>query len=653
MASWFERNRAFVSSAAIAAACIALVILGLIIGALQPLELLLYDAALRMRPAHPVDGRVVVITETEQDLQRYGHPLPDRVLAQAIADLSDNGARAIGVDKYRDLPVPPGGDELASSLARHGQVVWIMKAATSKEAGVLAPVSLRGTLRSGFNDVVTDPGGVVRRGLIYLEDRNGETLYSFSLLLAATYLGRGDPMLGRARERDDWVRVGDTTVPALEPDDGGYVGTDMAGYQYLLDYQGMPAPFAQFTLGELLDHRIDRAALQGRIVLLGSSAESLGDFAQSPFGTREGVAARLSGVELQAHETSQLLRFALGESRPVAVWSKSWAFAAIAAWGVGGALLAWWATDFIALAVFSGLGVFLSLAAAIAAISLGLWIPMVAPLFSFLLCGATAAGQRAMLEHTLRNRLMRIFSTHVSKDIADALWRERETLLEQGRLRSQEITATVLFTDIRGFTPVSEQLGVTKLFGWLNEYMDAMSALVSQHRGIVKQYMGDGIMAIFGAPVVHSTREDIAQDVVNAVRCALAMGVELDRMNAGLGQRGLPPISIRAGINTGKVMSGSLGGADRLEYTLIGDTVNTASRLESFSGNENIVASSCRILISESAHELIGDAFRTKFVGEVPLKGKAERFRAYQVLGPAGDQGRADAFRAEETGSAG
>ena len=234
-------RRVFATAAAITALCIVLVIAGRIVGLLQPLELLLYDAALRVRPPHPVDERVVVVTETEQDLRRYGHPLPDRVLAQAIARLAEAEARTIGIDKYRDVPVPPGGDELGSALGRHRQVIWIMKASTSKEEGVLPPAPLKGTLRAGFNDVVTDPGGVVRRGIIYLEDRNGDTLYSFPLLLAANYVGRADPMLDRAPEREGWVRVGKTTVPALESHDGGYAGVDAAGYQYLLDYRGMPA----------------------------------------------------------------------------------------------------------------------------------------------------------------------------------------------------------------------------------------------------------------------------------------------------------------------------------------------------------------------------------------------------------------------------
>jgi adenylate cyclase len=394
--------------------------------------------------------------------------------------------------------------------------------------------------------------------------------------------------------------------------------------------------FRRYTLGALLDRRVDPAVLRGRMVLLGSTAESLSDVVNTPFPNGVVRAAQLSGVELQAQAASQLLRLGLGENRPIAVLPGYWVMLLIAAWGLAGALLAWRTPGFGSFAVFAAAGAIACLAVAVAAISFDWWLPSAAPVLSFLLCGGAAAGQRAMTERRLRDGLMRIFSTHVSKEVADALWRERESLLEGKRLRSQQITATLLFTDICGFTPISERLGVENLFGWLNEYMDAMAATISRHGGILKQYIGDGIMAVFGAPVVRSTREEMAQDAVNAVRCALAMGAELERLNAGWAQRGLPPIGIRAGINTGPVMSGSLGGADRLEYTVIGDSVNTASRLESFGGNDAVVASNCRVLISEATHQLIGDAFEVKYIGDVPLKGKAEKFRVFQVMGPAG-----------------
>jgi adenylate cyclase len=483
--------------------------------------------------------------------------------------------------------------------------------------------------------VVADPGGIVRRGLIYLEDGNGDTLYSFPLLLAAAYLGRADPMLDRAPEREAWVRVGKTTVPALESHDGGYAGINSEGYQYLLDFRGMPTAFRQFGLSELLERRIDAATLRGKMVLLGSSAESLGDFPQTPFTPHAGAGAQVSGVELQAQAASQLLRFALGESSPIKVLPKSWELMLVIGLGIVGALLAWRIPGFLPLTALSALVTFGFLAAAATSLSFGWWLPPAGATLSFLLCGAIAAGQRAMAERRQRERIMRIFSTHVSKEIAEALWHERDTLLEKGRLRSQQITATILFTDIRGFTPISERLGAAGLFDWLNEYMDAMSSTVSRQGGIVKQYVGDGIMALFGAPVVHSRQADIAEDAANAVRCALAMGTELESLNARWAKRGLPAVGIRAGINTGPVMSGSMGGTDRLEYVLVGDTVNTASRLESYGDIESIVASNCRVLISQATHDLIGQAFVTRHVGDVRLKGKAEPFSIYQVLGPA------------------
>ena len=622
-------------AAAITLACLALVMACRGFGLLQPLELLLYDATLRLRPTAPVDSRVVLILETEEDLQRFGHPLPDGVLAQLIERLAAARAKVIGIDKYRDLPVPPGTRELAASLARHQQVLWIMKASVDKGEGVLAPEPLRGTPRTGFNDLVADPGGSIRRGLVYLDDSGGNTLYAFSLLLAARYLGRTDPLIGPAPEREDWVRLGDSTVPALESWDGGYAGVDTSGYQYLLDYRGMPATFREFTLSDLIDGRVEAAAIEGKMVLFGASAVSLNDFFNTAFDKGGDAATRMPGVALQAHAASQLLRIALGESRPIGALPGIWGMALIALWAVAGALLASRTRGIVAFAAWSILGALACVALALIATSWGWWIPSAAPALGFLLCGGAVAGQRAITERRQRESLMRIFSTHVASEVADELWQERETLMHQGRLTSKQITASILFTDIRGFTPISEKLPVAELFQWLNEYMDAMAATVAKHGGYVRQYIGDGIMAVFGAPIARTTRDGLAQDASNAVRCALEMGAVLEPLNADWARRGLPPVGIRAGINTGPVMSGSLGGANRLEYAVIGDTVNTASRLESFPGNELVVDATCRVLVSEATRELIGAAFEVRYIGDVPMKGKAAKLPVHQVLGVA------------------
>src|SRR6185503_5245719 len=231
---------------------------------------------------------------------------------------------------------------------------------------------------------------------------------------------------------------------------------------------------------------------------------------------------------------------------------------------------------------------------------------------------------------------MQLFSKHVSKEIASALWEQREQFLEGGRPRPQQLTATVLCVDIRGFTTISERLDPVTLISWLNQYMETMARQVSRHDGIVNKYIGDAIMALFGVPLARKSEAELAQDAVNAVNCALSMERWLRRLNRQSAAQGLPAIAIRAGIHTGPLVAGSLGSTDRMEYTVIGDTVNTAFRLESYDktfATPDAASRAGRILIGEETCRLIGDHFEVQNIGEVELKGKEEVITAYRVIG--------------------
>src|SRR5204862_2785439 len=180
---------------------------------------------------------------------------------------------------------------------------------------------------------------------------------------------------------------------------------------------------------------------------------------------------------------------------------------------------------------------------------------------------------------------------------------QREEFLAGQRPRSQKLTATVLFTDLKGFSTTSENLEPALLLDWLNEYMEAMATAIMSHQGVIEKYIGDGIMAVFGVPLARTVPEEIRQDARNAVRCALAMRTTLLQLNAGWKERGLPVSGMRIGIHTGPLVAGSLGSSDRQEFTVIGDTVNIASRLESFDKDwmdPESPADDCRILISET-----------------------------------------------------
>lgn len=237
-------------------------------------------------------------------------------------------------------------------------------------------------------------------------------------------------------------------------------------------------------------------------------------------------------------------------------------------------------------------------------------------------------GQRAVL--------MQLFSKHVSPQVAEALWEQREQFLEGGRPRSQNLTVTAMFTDLEGFSTISERQDPDVLMKWLNTYMDMVTTTVMEHGGVVDDFFGDGVKINFGVPVPRTTEAGIARDAINAVSCALAMEDKMVRLNESMADQGYQPLRMRVGIYTGWVVAGSLGSADRMKYTTLGDTVNTAARLESYSKEidiPEIQSRPCRILIGESTRRHLGERFRLRAVGDMELKGKTATVTAYCVLG--------------------
>lgn len=609
-------------------------------GSLQGLELMAYDLAFRLRPAVAVDERIVLVTETEADLPRWGYPLSDEVLARILERLTAHGARVIGMDKYRDLPVAPGTERLNASLKNNPDIVWVTKYGGVGAQPIFPPKLLQGSDQVGFNDLIDDPGGIVRRGLLFLDDGQNVS-YSFPLMLALHYLKDAGIGLQPDPVHPEHLRMAGTTVPPFEQNDGGYVAADAAGYQFLLDYAGMPAKFPRFSVTELLEGKVRHEDIKGKIVIVGTTAKSINDYFFTPYSHGMADDQRIYGVELFGYVTSQLLRFARADASPIKVAGDPAEYAWIWLWCLLGAMLglAERAVGKFLLVILLGFsllgGVYY------AAFLLAWWIPLVPSALGFLLSTMSAASYMANQEKRQRAALMRIFSRHVSDDVARTLWEQRDKFLQGNRPRSQSITATVLFSDIRGFTTISEKLPPQLLMDWLNEYLEAMARVVAQHHGVIDKYIGDAVMALFGAPIAHHSAEEIAADAVNAVECALSMERELDRLNPLWQARGLTPIGIRVGIFSGPLVAGSLGGSERMEYTVIGDSVNVASRLESYNKDFTVPAGegrACRILIGAPTLQLLGKRYRTEPVGEVALKGKDKVVSVHQLIGRL-DQG--------------
>ena len=220
----------------------------------------------------------------------------------------------------------------------------------------------------------------------------------------------------------------------------------------------------------------------------------------------------------------------------------------------------------------------------------------------------------------------------MAPEVAEVLWQQREQFLDGGRPRSQKQIVTVMFTDLQGFTSVSEQLDPQVLMDWLNTYMDAIARTVMDHGGVVDDYFGDGVKVNFGVPVPRTSEEEIRQDALHAVRCALALEREMARINENMKARGLPNLRMRVGIYTGPVVAGTLGSAERMKYTTLGDTVNTAARLESYDkdlflphfGNSRVHAPALRRPVRD-AEGRRADAQRQRDTRYCPLCARTER----------------------------
>ena len=192
--------------------------------------------------------------------------------------------------------------------------------------------------------------------------------------------------------------------------------------------------------------------------------------------------------------------------------------------------------------------------------------------------------------------------------------------------RFPELDAAILFSDIRSFTSISEKMDAKSVVSMLNEYFTEMVDVVIKEDGVVDKYIGDAIMAVFGAPV---TKPD---DALHAVRAAVGMRKALEALNEKLVKRGMAPIKTGIGIHTGEVVAGNIGSEKRMEYTVIGDAVNLASRLES--ATKELGAP---ILISDDTYELVKDHVEARAVKEITVKGREKPVMTYEILGLTGE----------------
>ncbi len=602
---------------------------------LEFLELTAYDLLIQRHQTKITTSPVTVITLTEKDFrQQKRWEISDALLANIITQLLDYNTRVIGIDAYRDFPVPPGYKKLEELFLNHRNIFVTTKFGHNTQKGFSPPPALKNRNQTGLSDMPFDRDNVVRRGLLYLDD--GKSIYySLAFQLATKYLHQEDNAIIPIWDNNASFHLGLSTLDPFKPSDGGYEDDQIQGFQFLLDFCSPSKNIPRYDLESFQSGNIKIEDFKDKIVLIGTVAESHKDHALTSCGNISENNLPVSGVLLHAAVTDQLLRFAQKNHTPLKTATDNQEILWIFLWTVLGGLisqkhLSLWQQAFV---WTGGLGILFFITDLLFANKT--WLISATPAIAWLLSSILTTTHKASQEKKERSLLMNLFSKHVSPEIAEEIWQNQEQFFSGGRPLPQKTTATVMFTDIQHFTTIAEKLDPETLFNWLDDYLECMTPLVSIHKGVVIRFIGDAIFAAFGVPVPRQSIEEIRQDAINAVCCALEMEERLIILNKKWQQQSLPPIGMRIGLYTGSLATGNIGDRDRMEYTVHGDTVNIAARLESFEKlafKPALFTQPCRILIGEETLQHLGDQFQIKPLGSIELYGKKEEINVYQVI---------------------
>ncbi len=549
------------------------------LGVMEPLELDTVDVRFDARGERPAPRSVAVVAIDTQTLneRREQWPYPRGLQAKVIDQLKADGAKVIAYDvEFTEETEPEQDTALIEAVdAARPMVLAASETGPGGATEVFGGDDVVESVgaRTGHVGVRPDSASFVRT-LPYA--RGGLT--GFAVVTAETASGKRV-----ARER------------FTEPDDEAWI-----------DFAGPPGTVLTVPFSEVLDGRFKPGTFKDRVVVVGATAASLKDLYPTSTTKRDGL---MAGPEIQANAIDTVLRGLPLQSAP------DWVYALlVAALAIVVPLLAIFFRFGVSLvaAVVIGLGY---LAAAQVLFDGGLIIPVAVPLFGLAVATVFSTAGHALMSAAERQRTRDVFARFVPEAVVD------DVLAQTGddlRLGGQRRDGTVLFCDLRGFTSFAEWLEPDRVIEVLNEYLSEMSDAIMEREGTIVAFMGDGIMAVFGAPLA---RDDHADRALAAAQDMLA--VRLPRFNDWLTGHGFEhQFRMGIGLNSGTVMSGNVGSSTRMEYTAIGDTTNTASRIESMTKDEDV-----QLLVSGATRDALRDpalAATLRAVAERAVRGREE-----------------------------
>ena len=601
-------------------------------GMVSTLELATYDLRLWLRgPRLPPDTIVIVAINDESfnALNQNVRSWRRTEYAGLIDAIAAGQPAVIGVDVawIHASPLTSDDEALARSLRQARGVVLTSLIEHQEGPGYeydryAGPVAPLAEVASGIGlaNLERDNDGAVRRAILW-RFHNGAWHPAFGYEVARVYLNQASIPF----EPDASVLVlGGNAFPLDDT------------RELLINFLGGRATFPTLSMYQVLNGEVSPEVFKDKIVLIGFTTSLEHDLHATAFNPPWGSPELVPGVEIHANLIASLLS---GERirRPPA-----WLRVGLSAAAIGLALLAFWRLRPTQAMIVVGMAAVLYVGGAFLLFGhANLWLPLVVPVGWVALIATGGLVERVLIEEREKRRIRDRFQSFMAPERLAVVLDRWEDLLAEDR---PEMTATVLFSDIRGFTSATETLTRQGRSGevirFLNRYTDAMVEAIFAEHGVLDKMLGDGLLVLFGAP------DSIPDHALRGVRVALRMAALLPELNAAWPLRDERPLRIGIGIHTGSLMDGIVGRGRRVEYTVIGDAVNTAARIEAYS--KDVLARRIQeegddgqpgatILMTGSTYAQVHDQVQVD--PDVPpcqAKGKAQPIPVYRVLGLRG-----------------
>jgi adenylate cyclase len=620
MKDWWRRHRSrLLQLWGVGIACSLLVTAASAMGYLEFLQVPSLDLMMSLQ-GQRFASAVVIVAIDDAAFESLGRrqPLSREYLARLLRALQRSGAAVVGLDVALTSSTTLADDAaLAQAIldfTQDGVSRVVLAETVGPESGPLSdPAFLRAVVR-GSSRIPVDDDGVIRRAAFALARDTDPPEPAFSLAIAARLAGLDQRTLQMAVQTVD----GKVPLPTWRSDEGWALAAGPpipfhAGELWRINFAGPAKSFLTIPSGAVVSQSEPEGTiawnnpLRDRIVLVGGTFQDGRDSFPTPHGLLPGVEVHANLVHmLVTRRFIQAFGWAISLGVQVAVCLLT-GVALIALRPLAGTLLC--VMGALLVGVPSSYLVFQRI---------GYWVDFLLPVLAICFLGIIA-------EAIARRRLREAFSRYVSREVMSQVMSNPHSLRGERRLVS------ILFSDLRGFTPLCEAMPVEAVAAHLNEYFDAMTEAIFTRRGMINDFVGDAIMAVFGAPL---TDPDHA---LHAVESAMAMEQALSTLNQRWEVAGLPFLHMGIAIHTGEVFVGNVGGAVKLKYAVVGDPVNATARLESL--NKEL---GTHIPITEETRTPLGDQVEAKDRGEFVVKGRTRPLRVYELLVVHPDSGLRD-----------